>query len=109
MAERRLLTGWGRSTRTLGLVERPASAEEVAQALARAPERGLIARGLGRAYGDAALNAGGTVLDMRRLRAVDYRELGNDGSIRAQAGASLHEIVLRSGPRGGVLPVAPGT
>jgi decaprenylphospho-beta-D-ribofuranose 2-oxidase len=109
VAEQRRLTGWGRSTATVATVETPASADEVAELLTRAPARGVVPRGLGRAYGDAALNAGGMVIDLRALRAVDYAGLEHDGTIRAEAGASLHAILVESVPRGWFVPVAPGT
>ncbi|MER6095296.1 FAD-binding oxidoreductase [Streptomyces sp. NPDC001728] len=105
------ITGWGRTAPTLARVHRPrAHAEVVAavDALRADPARGTIARGLGRAYGDAAQNAGGTVLDMTgldRVLAVDTTA----GLVVCEAGVSLHRLMTVLLPRGWFVPVTPGT
>ncbi|HKH24517.1 MAG TPA: FAD-binding protein, partial [Acidimicrobiales bacterium] len=57
-----LLSGWSRTPVSAAHVVRPGSRDELASAAKLAGARGLIPRGLGRAYGDSAMNAGGTVV-----------------------------------------------
>ncbi|MBX6396599.1 MAG: FAD-binding oxidoreductase, partial [Alicyclobacillaceae bacterium] len=67
-----------------------------------------LARGLGRAYGDAALNEGaGVLLQTRRNRFLDFDP--GSGILRCEAGVSLAEILEVFVPRGYFLPVTPGT
>ncbi|MFF9912128.1 FAD-binding protein [Streptomyces sp. NPDC013457] len=102
------LTGWGRTAPTLGRVHRPRTYEEASEAVRACGARGSIARGLGRAYGDAAQNAGGSVLDMTgldRIRSVD----AVGGTVVCDAGVSLHRLMEVLLPLGWFVPVTPGT
>ncbi|MBB6170195.1 decaprenylphospho-beta-D-ribofuranose 2-oxidase [Nocardiopsis mwathae] len=115
---RRMLTGWGRTAPTLATVARPRTAEEVALLLrsAGAPGesappgsgRGIIARGLGRSYGDAAQSAGGLVLDCSAL-APGVRLDRAAGTVTASAGTSLADLMEHLLARGRFVPVTPGT
>ncbi|MER5770598.1 FAD-binding protein [Streptomyces sp. NPDC001985] len=102
------VSGWGRTSPTTASVLRPRSPDEAATAVREWGARGGIARGLGRAYGDAAQNAGGTVLDMtglRRVHAVDTEA----GTVVCDAGVSLHRLMEVLLPLGWFVPVTPGT
>ncbi len=103
-----VLTGWGRTAPSGALVRRPRSDDDVAHAIDAAPDRGTIARGLGRSYGDAAQNAGGDVLDLTGLHGVRALDLDH-GVVRASAGTSLDELMRRLVPLGWFVPVTPGT
>jgi decaprenylphospho-beta-D-ribofuranose 2-oxidase len=81
---------------------------DLAGALSVDSPRGVIARGLGRAYGDAAQNAGGRVIDttgMARITAVDT----STGVVTAEAGVSLGQLLDVLLPAGWFLPITPGT
>jgi len=104
--EPHLLTGWGRTAPTLALVERPVDAAAVERLVLGAGPRGAVPRGLGRAYGDAAQNAGGLVLDMTRL---DHVGLAEAGHVKVGAGVSLHQLVQTLLPQGWFPAVTPGT
>ena len=103
-----LLTGWGRTAPSGAEVVRPTSPDQVEAALESPPARGLIARGLGRSYGDAAQNAGGRVVDVTgvaRVRALDLSR----GTITVDAGASLDALLRALLPLGWFVAVTPGT
>jgi len=69
---------------------------------------GLIARGLGRSYGDAAANADGIVLAPVAPDAGVELDPAR-GVVTATAGTSLGRLVRYTLPRGFTLPVLPGT
>ncbi|MFD5738680.1 FAD-binding protein [Streptomyces massasporeus] len=102
------VTGWGRTAPTAARLIRPRSYEEAAAAVRDCGARGGIPRGLGRAYGDAAQNAGGSVLDMTaldRVHAID----ADGGTVLCAAGVSLHRLMEVLLPLGWFVPVTPGT
>ena len=101
------MTGWGRTGATVARVVAPTNPEEVSDLLATATTRGVIARGLGRSYGDAAQCAGGTVVATDRLDAVG--PVGDDGTVTVGGGASLQQIMAEMLPKGWWVPVTPGT
>ena len=68
----------------------------------------VLCHGLGRSYGDACLNDGGTLLATRGLdRFIAFDDA--TGILRCEAGVSLAEILDLTVPRGWFLPVLPGT
>ncbi|HZH09053.1 MAG TPA: FAD-binding oxidoreductase [Microvirga sp.] len=99
------LSGWGRYPRHLSEVLNPASPTAV-PALMTAHD-GLVARGNGRAYGDAAIGERATMITrgLDRIRAFDPAT----GRIRAEAGLLLADLLDVMVPRGFFPPVVPGT
>ncbi len=80
----------------------------VAEAVRTAGPRGVIARGLGRSYGDPALNSGGLVVDMTafdRIHAIDP----DRAVVDVDAGVSLDILMRAALPYGLWVPVLPGT
>ncbi len=106
-AETRTLSGWGRTNPVNAQVVQPSSVEQLQELILGAPPRSLIARGLGRSYGDAAQLKDGTVIE---LPAFDRIELDPaSGTVTAGAGVSLDQILRVIVPAGFFLPVTPGT
>jgi decaprenylphospho-beta-D-ribofuranose 2-oxidase len=103
------LYGWGRIARSRCRVLQPRGAEDVLEALAsHAPQTGVIARGAGRSYGDAAQNGGGDVLDMTALDRIVSID-GERGLITAQAGTTVAQLLVGLASHKLTLPVVPGT
>jgi decaprenylphospho-beta-D-ribofuranose 2-oxidase len=102
------LTGWGRTAPTSARLVRVTGDDDVRALLCRRTERGLLARGLGRSYGDAAQNAGGDVLDMTAADRVLAADLAA-GEVEVEAGVSLDQLMTRFVPLGFFVPVTPGT
>jgi decaprenylphospho-beta-D-ribofuranose 2-oxidase len=103
-----LLSGWGRSTWSRAEVVTPRTEQEIFAVLGSGGRRGVIARGLGRSYGDVAQNAGGRVIDMTGLSAI--RELDAEaGLVTVEAGVSLDALLRAVLPLGWFVPVTPGT
>ncbi len=69
---------------------------------------GMIARGLGRSYGDAAQCAGGVVIDMSAFSTIGEID-PLTGLVEVGAGVSIDQLIRRSLPLGWFVPVSPGT
>src|SRR6266571_8273329 len=105
---RELLAGWGRTAPTVAEVVAPRDAASLAPILASAGPRGVIPRGLGRSYGDAAQNAGGTVVATSGLDHLAWADEAA-GLLRVGGGTSLDTVLRALVPRGWFVPVSPGT
>ena len=98
------LSGWGRFPRQTCHVGRPRTMDELSSMVTAGP---TIARGMGRSYGDSAINANHTI-DMRSFN----RMLGFDsetGQLIAEAGVILGDVIETFLPRGWFPAVTPGT
>jgi decaprenylphospho-beta-D-ribofuranose 2-oxidase len=69
--------------------------------------RGIIARGLGRSYGDPAQTSGGVVVDLTELRGLSIDPA--TATATAEAGVSLDQLLRAALPYGLWPPVLPGT
>lgn len=80
----------------------------LAAAVRSAGPRGVIARGLGRSYGDPAQNGGGLVIDMTPLNRIHHID-PDTGIVDLDAGVSLDTLMRDVLPHGLWVPVLPGT
>jgi decaprenylphospho-beta-D-ribofuranose 2-oxidase len=103
-----LVSGWGGTPATASEVKRPENAAELVKSTLDTGPRGVITRGLGRAYGDAAMNAGGRVVDATGVTGIlDFDPA--TGLARVLAGTSLDDLMRVSVPQGWFPHVTPGT
>jgi FAD/FMN-containing dehydrogenase len=102
------LAGWGNCPVERCQVARPDTVAAIREAVLNAGASGVIARGLGRAYGDSALNRDGLVATQTGLnRFLAFNP--ETGVLKCEAGVSFAEIVDTFLPRGWFLPTTPGT
>jgi len=99
------LYGWGRTSPGVADVHTPLNEDDVVSELATSRE--IIARGLGRSYGDAAQVSGGVVLDNKDLGGIGT--ISHDGLVTVGAGVSIDQLLAVSIPQGWFVPVTPGT
>ena len=112
------LYGWGRTAPSTAQVLSTADVDTIAQAVKQVadenselPEhkrRGVIARGMGRSYGDPAQNGGGLVVDMtplNRIHSIDP----DTGVVDVDGGVTLDQLMKAALPYGLWVPVLPGT
>jgi decaprenylphospho-beta-D-ribofuranose 2-oxidase len=99
------LSGWGLYPRSNATLSEPETIGGVKAALF---DSGVIARGLGRSYGDPAMNAGRTVVGMTRLDRVLSFDAAT-GVVRCEAGVSLSQLIDAFAPRGWFPLITPGT
>jgi FAD/FMN-containing dehydrogenase len=98
------LSGWGGYPRGLASIVCPDRVEDLVSDVAGS----VIARGLGRSYGDAAMSATGLVIVSDKLNHVGSFD-ETTGLLQAEAGTTLADIIETFVPRGWFPSVVPGT
>lgn len=98
------INGWGRYPKIESDILRPLSVTQCADELSNAGS--VIARGLGRSYGDSSLAE-----NVISTRFLDHYLAFDDakGILTCSSGVSLHDILHNFAPRGWFLPATPGT
>lgn len=106
------LSGWGRTAWTVADLFHTNDVHEMQQIIDGSGARGVIARGLGRSYGAAAQNAGGSVIEITAEgdpSGIDALLNSATGELDVASSVSIDSILRMSVPRGWFVPVTPGT
>lgn len=106
--QRRHLSGWGNFRPGWCDVVTPQSGDELRFAILQTAPSTWISRGLGRSYGDSAVNSSGLVVDHTTQSALIHIDLERR-TVRVQAGVSLGTLIDHLLPNSLFLPVSPGT
>lgn len=107
------LMGWARTAPSVATVLSTPDAGDIVDAVAQAAQqgrggRGVLARGLGRSYGDNAQNGGGLVIDMPALNKIHSMDCDSH-IVDVDAGVNLDQLMRAALPLGLWVPVLPGT
>lgn len=105
---KKIMAGWGNYPKQTGYVYRPETEQDVISLIKNRSKGSLIPYGLGRSYGDTALNH---QADVMKTDLLSHMTAFNEetGLLTCEAGVSLAEIIDHFLPRGFYLPVTPGT
>ena len=102
------LAGWGKYPQQEAHVFRPEKNRDLMEIIGHGGRVNYISRGLGRSYGDTALNKNeGVILHQRLNRFLSFDS--ETGVLECEAGVSFADIIEVFLPRGYFLPVTPGT
>lgn len=103
--KQQMLHGWGHTPIRECAVWRPEKRRDVVDAISKSPT--LLARGMGRSYGDAALQPAGVLSTQRLNHILEFDT--TQGIVRAQAGVTLSELMALCVPKGWFPYTIPGT
>jgi len=99
---------WGRIVRTPQLVASPRFREDLFAVIAARPGDAVLPVGMRRSYGDCVMNSRGGIIEMTGIDRFMTLDLAA-GTLQAEAGMTLSEIMRRVVPFGFFVPVTPGT
>ena len=107
MLKKQIVQGWGRNISAEVNIFEPDNHNLLKEIILNAQKESLIARGLGRSYGDSAQLDKKNVISLNKFNSF---ELDTENSlITAQAGVTFDDLLKYIVPRGFFLPVSPGT
>ena len=104
-AHKETLAGWGNYPVAESFTLNPRDTEDAKGDIKKGE---VIARGLGRSYGDQAINENNYVAICTKLNHF-LRWDGQEGILECEAGVSLEEIITYFGPKGWLPMICPGT
>lgn len=105
---KKVISGWGNFPKESSYVYRPETIGDIKEIVRGQDVSSHIVYGLGRSYGDTALNKDAGVIRFDQLNhMLNFNE--NTAMLTCEAGLSLAEIIDVFLPRGYFLPVTPGT
>ena len=103
------ISGWGRVSEANVDIKIPSNNNELCEIINKESDNNLIARGLGRSYGDAAQIDLGSVIqlsdDLYKQVKINFEEK----TALCGAGISIGELLKMIVPSGFFVPVSPGT
>lgn len=101
------INGWGRNKSADVTVFNPSDQNLLSDFLKKSDSQSIIARGLGRSYGDSAQLDKKNVIELKKFNAIQLNKKEN--LVTAQAGVSFDHLLNYLVPKGFFLPVSPGT
>ncbi len=107
MIESKILYGWGRNKFANCKVLTPSNESKLKKIIKNAENKSLIARGLGRSYGDSAQLDKKNVVSLKNFNSINLDR--ENQLVTAKAGISFDELLSFIVPKGFFLPVSPGT
>jgi decaprenylphospho-beta-D-ribofuranose 2-oxidase len=106
--KRKLLSGWGNYPVEPGNVYETSGPRQIKELLHSSQEKYYIVRGLGRSYGDTALNKEkGIILQKNDSKIISFD--ANSGMLTCTANITFEELLTHFLPQGYFPPVTPGT
>jgi FAD/FMN-containing dehydrogenase len=104
-SQKQRLAGWGNYPVSESFTLNPRNEQDMKNDIGRGP---VVARGLGRSYGDQAINDDKYVAICSKLNHfITWDE--KEGILECEAGVSLEEIISTFGPKGWLPMICPGT
>ena len=101
--QKKIISGWGRNIKVLCNVLYPNNYKDISNL----EKKDVIARGLGRSYGDSAIQPNLTI-NMTSLSKINSFSK-DTGILSVQAGVCIEKIIENFLPLGWILPVTPGS
>ena len=102
-----IVSGWGGSNSARVQVINPNTINQLQKVIRESSQISLIARGLGRSYGDAAQLNDGVVINLNAFQHIHLDR--SKSQVTAGSGVSLDLLLKKIVPAGFFLPVTPGT
>ena len=89
--QKQIITGWGRTNYANVTLASPSNIYQLQQLVSNASKGSILARGLGRSYGDAATLQNSTVIELSNFNKLSINDSTN--IVTAEAGVSIEYLL----------------